>query len=78
MSTQDPKRHVHFADDFAPSSLSLRLKLGPRNKPTMVLKISVYFEHGKLPRIKVRTRKPKERERERRRQREGAGRESGR
>lgn len=27
----------------------------------MVLKISVYFEPGKLPRVKVRTKKPRER-----------------
>lgn len=54
---------MRFADDYAPSVLSLRLKLGPRQRPTMVLKISIYFEHGRLPRVKVKTKKPRERRR---------------
>ena len=76
------RRHVHFAaadtdDPFVPSSLSLHLKLGPAHRPTVVLKISVYFEHGRLPRIKVRTSKPREEGRRRRRREwdeEGRGR----
>lgn len=70
----DNKR-VHFADTYTPSSLSLRLKLGPKEKPTMVLKISIHFENGKLPRIKVKTKKADEsRPRSRRqRSREQAG-----
>ena len=71
-------RHVHFAEEFAPSSLSLRLTLGPRERPTMHIRISVSFEHGRLPRIKVRTRKPSEEEqrgrgRKRRRREDGRG-----
>jgi hypothetical protein len=54
------RRRVRFADDYAPSSLSLRIKLGPKDNPKMVLKISIYFENGKLPRIKVRTKKPRD------------------
>jgi len=82
--SRDPtnRRHVHFAaadtdDPFVPSSLSLHLKLGPAHRPTVVLKISVYFEHGRLPRIKVRTSKPREEGRRRRRREwdeEGKGR----
>ncbi|KAK4546782.1 hypothetical protein LTR36_001514 [Oleoguttula mirabilis] len=72
------RRHVHFAEDFAPSALSLRLKFGPRARPTMVLKISIYFEHGKLPRIRVKTKRPGEGNegdgrRRRRARREGEG-----
>jgi hypothetical protein len=66
------RRRVHFADDYAPSSLSLRMKLGPKDNPRMVLKISIYFENGKLPRIKVRTKKPRE-ERRNERAYEGRG-----
>jgi len=58
-NTPKPRR-VHFVDDFTPSSLSLNLKLGPASRPTVVLKISVYFQHGRLPRIKVRTRKTRD------------------
>ena len=64
-------RRVHFADDYSPSSLSLRLKLGPKDKPTMVLKISIHFENGKLPRIRVRTRKPEDSTQRRRRKSRG-------
>lgn len=62
-SSTSQTRHVHFPDSYAPSSLSLRLKLGPREKPTMILRISVYFEAGKLPKIKVRTRKARDKDR---------------
>jgi hypothetical protein len=66
-------RQVHFADNYSPSSLSLRLKLGPKDKPTMVLKISIHFENGKLPRIRVQTKKPEDTTlRRRRRSREKA------
>lgn len=58
------RRRVHFADDYAPSSLSLRLKLGPKEHPAMVLKIIIEFEMGKLPRIRVRTKKPREERRQ--------------
>jgi hypothetical protein len=54
------RRRVSFADDYAPSSLSLRIKLGPKDNPKMVLKISIYFENGRLPRIKIRTKKPQD------------------
>ncbi|GAB1731373.1 hypothetical protein NU195Hw_Modified_308t1 [Hortaea werneckii] len=60
-STTTNGRRVHFIDDHTPSSLSLRLKFGPRHRPSMVLKISVYFEPGKMPRVKVRTKKPRDR-----------------
>jgi len=53
-------RHVHFSDTYHPSSLSLRLTLGPRDNPTMVVRISIHFESGRMPRIKIRTKKPKE------------------
>ncbi|TKA26477.1 hypothetical protein B0A50_05314 [Salinomyces thailandicus] len=63
LASNNQGRRVRFADDYAPSVLSLRLKLGPRQRPTMVLKISIYFEHGRLPRVKVKTKKPRERRR---------------
>ncbi|KAM3418322.1 hypothetical protein BST61_g4321 [Cercospora zeina] len=51
-------KHVHFSNDtdYNPSSLSLKIKLGPRSAPTSEIKISVSFEQGKLPRVKVKTR----------------------
>lgn len=66
-SANNDSRHVHFQDSYTPSALSLRLKLGPRDRPTMILKISVYFEPGRMPRVKVKTSKPRERRRRRRR-----------
>ncbi|KXS95608.1 hypothetical protein AC578_10393 [Pseudocercospora eumusae] len=61
----DP-RHVHFADDdLTPSALTLRIKLGPNTRPTAVIKISIYFEAGLLPRIRVKTKRPKDRRRRR-------------
>lgn len=59
------RKHVHFADEFTPSALTLRLKLGPRDRPTVVVKITVDFEAGRLPRIRVKTKKPKEKRRRR-------------
>lgn len=53
------RKHVRFADDYRPSALQLKIKLGSRERPCQV-KISVYFEQGKLPRIKVKTKMPKE------------------
>ncbi|PIB02330.1 hypothetical protein CB0940_00272 [Cercospora beticola] len=53
-------KHVHFDTDYRPSALSLKIKLGPRSNPTSEIKISVYFEEGKLPRVKVKTKRPKE------------------
>jgi hypothetical protein len=60
-SSRKPK-HVHFDDntDYRPSALQLKIKLGPRSNPTSEIKISVYFEEGKLPRVKVKTKRPKE------------------
>lgn len=49
------------ADLFAPSGLSLRLKLGPAGNPTLIIKISISFSKGRLPRIRVRSRKPSRR-----------------
>lgn len=74
-SSSSSSRRVHFTDTYSPSSLSLRLKLGPKEQPTMILRISVYFEAGKLPKIKVKTRKAKEKDRgrERRRRRRDTG-----
>jgi hypothetical protein len=71
MSTPDAQpRRVHFPDTYHPSSLSLRLTLGPKDNPTMVVRISVYFEYGRMPRIKIRTKKPSEKSKKRRRSKE--------
>nr|POF11611.1 dynactin subunit 5 [Quercus suber] len=45
-------------DDFGLSSLTLRLKFGPSGSPKLVIKISMRFERGKLPQVKVRSRRP--------------------
>ncbi|KAM0719740.1 hypothetical protein Q7P37_003873 [Cladosporium fusiforme] len=63
----DRNRHVHFPDTFTPSSFSMRIKLGPRDSPSNVIKISISFEPGRFPRIKVRTKRPGESRRRRRR-----------
>lgn len=61
------RKHVRFEDDYRPSALQLKIKLGPRDRPTCEVKISVYFEEGRLPRIKVKTKKPRENTHKRRR-----------
>jgi len=48
-------RHVHFPDSFSPSSFSIRIKLGPRDHPSSIIKISIEFEPGHFPRVRVRT-----------------------
>jgi len=50
-------KHVHFPDSFSPSSFSIRIKLGPRDYPSSIVKISIEFEPGRFPRIKVRSKK---------------------
>ncbi|KAF2765412.1 hypothetical protein EJ03DRAFT_208563 [Teratosphaeria nubilosa] len=62
----DRRRRVHFPDGFTPhedpfqpSSLELRLNLGPPGRVSLVVKIEVIFENGRLPKIKVRTKKPR-------------------
>lgn len=53
----DKDRHVHFPDTFTPSSFSMRIKLGPRENPSSVIKISIHFEPGRFPRVKFRTKR---------------------
>jgi hypothetical protein len=53
--TTSRNRHVHFPDSFSPSSFSIRIKLGPREHPSSVIKISIEFEPGRFPRVRVRT-----------------------
>src|ERR1700712_5752080 len=60
-------KHVHFPDSFTPSSFSIRIKLGPSHSPSSVIKISVEFEPGRMPRVYVRTKKASESRRRRRR-----------
>jgi hypothetical protein len=48
-------RHVHFPDSFSPSEFSIRIKLGPRDHPSSIIKISIEFEPGRFPRVRVRT-----------------------
>jgi hypothetical protein len=48
-------KHVHFPDSFSPSEFSIRIKLGPRDHPSSVIKISIEFEPGRFPRVRVRT-----------------------
>lgn len=48
-------RHVHFPDSFSPSEFSIRIKLGPREHPSSIIKISIEFEPGRFPRVRVRT-----------------------
>jgi hypothetical protein len=78
-SRHSKRKRVHFSpspspssvdsdqDAFRPSDLTLRLTLGPSERPTMVLKIMMFFERGRLPRIRVKTKKPRERAGRRRR-----------
>lgn len=53
-------RKVRFEDDYRPSALQLKISLGPKDRPTCEVKISVHFEEGRLPRIKVKTKRPRE------------------
>ena len=66
MGSDHSPKHVHFRDDFAPSVVSLRFTLGPKERPNAVIKISVVFEQGRLPSIQVQIRRRKERRRPRR------------
>lgn len=65
--TSNSRKHVRFEEDYRPSAFQLKIKLGPRDRPTAEVKISVYFEKGSLPRIKVKTKKPREHTHRRRR-----------
>ena len=62
-------KHVHFPDSFTPSSFSMHIKLGPRENPSSIIKISIRFEPGRFPKIKFRTKKPHEEAHRRRRRR---------
>ncbi|KAF2721912.1 hypothetical protein K431DRAFT_303001 [Polychaeton citri CBS 116435] len=52
-------KSLRFSDTYSPSSLQLRLKLGPSESPSMILKISITFEPGRLPRVRIRTKRPR-------------------
>ena len=88
-SSAPRNKHVHFPDSFSPSSFTIRIQLGPRENPSSIVKISVEFEPGRFPRVKVRSRKVGEEEegtepgvegegRRRRRRRRGRREGSGR
>ena len=53
-SRSERRRNAAWSDLYRPSVLKLRLKLGPEQRPSMVLEIAVYFAKGQLPHIKVR------------------------
>nr|POE80917.1 hypothetical protein CFP56_56990 [Quercus suber] len=48
-------------DDYILSSFTMRLKFGPSESPTLIIKISLTFERGMLPKVKVRSRRPRQR-----------------
>ena len=60
MSNEYYRRHVHFQDDFSPSAFQLKMVLGPHGRPTLIIKIMIDFEPGRMPKIRVRTKRPRE------------------
>lgn len=60
-TTPVESKHVHFADDYTPSLLKLKIVCGPRHDPSLIVYIKLRFESGGgRPRLGFKIRHPRE------------------
>ncbi|KAK8214764.1 hypothetical protein M8818_002346 [Zalaria obscura] len=51
VAMRSKSKHVRFAEDFAPSSIRLRVVCGPPDDPSMIITVRILFRMGKTPRL---------------------------
>lgn len=59
-------KSVHFADDYSPSSIKAKIVCGPKENPTLVIRVKLTFQTGKRPTLKVKFDRPREKSPEQR------------